>query len=142
MSYRDTVRAQHATRDAQVRTLGINIEDVRKESRSNQGTASMTTRLMNEPTPTQGHERHGYDDFAGQAFDGTNQDYTLSHRVLGQNINVWLIVQASGSLIRLTKTTNPAPSTNQFFFDGLFTVRVNPAPQALDGLLAAYVRAL
>lgn len=142
MSYRNDVRADLATRSAAVKQRGINIEDIRRESRSTGATDAMTLRLLNEATPTPGHERHGYDDFAGQAFDGTNQDYTLSHQVLGQNINVWLIVQASGSLIRLTRTTNPAPSTNQFFFDGLFTVRVNPAPQALDGLLAAYVRAL
>lgn len=142
MSYRDDVRTNCATRDARVRSRGKNIEDIRKESRSNKSTGAMTTRLMNETTPTLGHERHGFDDFVGQAFDGSNTDYTLSHRVLGQNINVWLIVQVSGSLIRLTRTTNPAPSTNQFFFDNLFTIRVNPAPQALDGLLAAYVRLL
>lgn len=142
MSYRDTVRTNQAARDFKVKQRGINIDDIRKESRSTKSTGAMTTRLMNTTTPTPGQERHGYDDFAGQAFDGTNTEYTLSHRVLGQNINVWRIEQSTGSLIRLTKTTNPAPSTNQFWFDNLFTVRVNPAPQMLDGLLAAYVRLL
>ena len=139
---RDTVRSTKATRDAAIRQRGINIEDIRKESRTTQAVGGMLTRALNESSPTQGHERLYDDDFVGQVFDGTNADYTLTRRVLGQNVKLLHVVQASGSALRLTKTTNPAPSAGQFWFDGFFTVRVGTAPAALDGLVATYITAL
>jgi hypothetical protein len=141
-NYRNTTRTNRAIASARAREIGINVDDVRRESRSTIATDAMITRMANESTPTQGHERLSFDDFAGQTFDGTNTSFTISKLVLGENIQLWRIDQASGSLIRLAKTSNPAPSGNQFWFDGFFTVRVGTAPQLLDGLLAAYVSVL
>ena len=142
MSYRDTIRQQHATKDAAIRQLGINVDDIRKESRTRGAVQAMTTRLMNESTNTAGHERIAEDDFATGVFDGINQDYTLTRRVLGQNILCTHYVEVSGSKTRLTRTTNPAPSAGQFYFDGFFGVRVGTAPQPLDALAAQYITAL
>lgn len=141
-AYRDAVRSKQAESSATAKRLGKNVDDVRRESRGSQATGAMITRLANDPTPTQGHERQVADDFVGQVFDGTNTDFTISRRVLGQNIHMHRVDQASGSLIRLDKTTNPAPSANQFWFDDLFTVRVGTPPQPLDALLASYTAAL
>lgn len=142
MAYRDTVRTKKATRDAAVRKIGVNVDDIRKESRGASSVGAMLSRQLNEATPTAGHERIYDDDFVGQVFDGTNNEYAISRRVLGENIIVKHVVQASGSGVRLEKTSNPAPSAGQFWFDGLFTIRVGTAPAALDGLWAAYITAL
>ena len=141
-SYRDRIRAKQAETAAEVRKQGINVDDIRRESRGLQATGAMLARLANESTPTAGHERIYGIDFLGQVFNGTNQDFTISRRVLGKNILVWRVDQASGSLIALAKTTNPAPSGEQFWFDDIFTVRVGTPPQSLDGLLAVYVAPL
>lgn len=141
-NYRDAVRTKQAESAAKARALGINVDDVRKESRGLQATGAMVTRLVNESTPTQGHERIYSDDFVGQTFNGTNSEFTISRTVLGQNILMWRVDQASGSLQRLARTSNPAPGGNEFWFDGFFTVRVGTAPQLLDGLLAVYITAL
>lgn len=142
MSYRDGIRARQAVKNQQVRNLGVNVEDIRKESRSTQAVGTMLSRTINESFPTEGHERLYSDDFAGGTFDGTNQDFTLTRRVLGQNIRVWQVIQNVGTLQPLTRTSNPAPSAGQFYFDGLTLVRVGTPPAALDGLLAAFVTAL
>lgn len=142
MSYRDGIRARQAVTNSQVRNQGHNVEDIRKESRSSQAQGTMLVRAMNESFPTEGHERLYSDDFATGTFDGTNQEFTLTRRVLGQNIRVWHVLQSVGTLQPLTRTSNPAPSAGQFWFDGIFTVRVGTPPSALDGLLAAYVTAL
>lgn len=142
MSYRDGIRARQAVTNSQVRNQGHNVEDIRKESRSSQAQGTMLVRAMNESFPTEGHERLGNDDFAGGTFDGTNQDFTITRRVLGFNIGVDHFVQASGTLVPLVRTTNPAPSAGQFYFDGFFTVRVGTPPSALDALKAWYVTAL
>jgi hypothetical protein len=139
VTIRDDVREKQATLAARADVLGKNIGDVRRETCGTGGFAAQITRAINEPTPTAGHERLGWDDFAGQTFDGTNQDFTLSQRVLGQNIMGWHIIQATGTAQPLTKTTNPAPSAGQFYFDDRFTVRVGTPPSALDGLIFAYV---
>lgn len=141
-SYRDQVRTKQAQQASRARQQGINVDDVRKESRGLQATGAMVSRLVNESTPTQGHERIYADDFVGQTFNGTNNEFTVSRRVLGQNILMWRVDQASGTLIPLVRTTNPAPAGEQFFFDGFFTVRVGVNPQVLDGLLASYVTSL
>jgi len=140
--YRDAVRTKQAESAAASKKQGGNVDDVRRESRGSQATGAMLIRNVNDSTPTQGHERLATDDFVGQVFDGTNTEFTISRSVLGQNIALVRIDQASGSLIRLDKTTNPAPSANQFWFDGFFTVRVGTPPQPLDGILAYYVTAL
>lgn len=141
-SYRDQVRTKQAETANEARKLGINVDDIRKESRGLQSTGAMITRLANESTPTAGHERIYADDFAGQTFDGTNSEFTITRSVLGQNILLWRVDQATGTLIPLNRTSNPAPSGQQFWFDGFFTVRVGTAPGSLDGLLAVYVAAL
>lgn len=141
-NYRDSVRTRQAESANKAGELGKNVDDVRRESRSTQATGAMLMRLVNESTPTQGHERLADDDFVGQTFDGTNVEFTISRKVLGQNIRCWRVDQASGSLQRLARTSNPAPATNQFWFDGLFTIRVGQAPLLLDGLLAVYATAL
>lgn len=141
-NYRDAVRARQALGAALARKQGLNVDDIRKESRGSQATGTMIARLACDPTPTQGHERIAADDFVGQTFDGTNSEFTLSRSVLGQNIIMWRVDQASGSLQRLARTSNPAPSGNEFWFDGMFTVRVGTPPQLLDGLLAVVVTAL
>lgn len=135
---RQTVRAKAAESAAAARKQGINVDDVRKESRGLQATGAMVTRLVNESTPTQGHYRHVMDLFVGQTFNGTNNEFTLSRRVLGQNIDMVRVEQSTGTVIPLVKTTNPAPSGEQFWFDDNFTVRVGVAPQAADGLIAGY----
>lgn len=142
MTIRDDIRAELAATAADAKQQGINIEDIRKETRGTQSVAAQITRAVNEPTPTQGHERLGWDDFAGQTFDGTNFTFTLSKRVLGQNLMGWRIDQATGTAIPLVKTSNPAPSGQQFWFDDVFTVRVGTAPGSLDGLIFAYVTTL
>lgn len=142
MTIRDSVRAKAATDAARDRELGLNIDDVRRESRSTASVAAMTTRLRNEPTQTPGHERIYAADFAGQVFNGTNTAFTLPKKVLGQNILVWRVEQSSGTLIPQERTTNPAPSAEQFWFDNFFTIRVGTAPQTLDGLLAVFISSL
>lgn len=141
-SYRDQIRAKQAETAAEVRKQGINVDDIRRESRGLQATGAMLARLANESTPTAGHERIYGVDFLGQVFNGTNQDFTLPISVLGQNILVWHIQQSTGTVVPLAKTTNPAPSGGQFFFDGYITVRVGTPPQAADGLLCAIITPL
>lgn len=141
-NYRDAVRTKSAESAARAKQQGKNVDDIRKESRGLQATGAMVTRLMNESTPTQSHERIAADDFVGQTFDGTNQDFTLSRSVLGQNILMWRVDQTTGTLVPLSRTSNPAPSGEQFWFDRAFTVRVGTAPSALDGLLAVVVTSL
>jgi hypothetical protein len=142
MSIRDTVREANAVLAKQAAQLGLNIDDIRRESRSDQAVASMIVRLSNSPTPTQGHERIYQDDFAGQTFNGTNSDFTITRDVLGQNILLNRVEQATGTLMPLRRTSNPAPGGDEFWFDGFFTVRVGTPPQSLDALLATYVTVL
>jgi hypothetical protein len=142
VTYRDDVRQKQAELAAAAKDLGINVDDIRKETRHTGGVAAQIIRAVNEPTPTEGHERIFADDFADGVFNGTNQEYQLSRRILGQNLLVWHVVQASGSIQRLEKTSNPAPSAGQFFFDDLFTIRVGTAPATLDSLVAAGVTTL
>ena len=139
MTYRDDTILKQAQIAQAAKKRGINIDDLRKESRSEQGVNAQIVRAINSTTPTAGHERLGADDFAGQVFNGTNDSYTLSRKVLGQNILVWHIVQATGTATPLARGSNPAPSGSSFYFDGAFTVRVGTAPAALDGLIAAYM---
>ena len=65
-----------------------------------------------------------------------------TRRVLGENIKLGWVVQATGTRTPLTKTSNPAPSGTQFWFDGYFMVRVGTAPASLDALTATYIAAL
>jgi hypothetical protein len=139
MSIRDTVRIANALDAVQARQLGLNIDDIRRESRSDLAVSTMIQRLANSPTPTQGHERIYQDDFAGQVFNGTNFDFTLTQKVFGQNILLNRIEQATGTATPLRRTTNPAPAGDEFFFDGFFTVRVGVAPGVFDGLIATYL---
>jgi len=141
-TYRETVRDRHAARDAEVKKQGVNIDDIRKESRGSGAVAAMLSRALCDSTPTAGHERQYSDDFAGQVFNGTNSEYSLSRRVLGQNILVWHIKQSTGTAVPLPRGSNPAPSGSSFYFDGYFTIRVGTAPAALDGLIAAYITGL
>lgn len=141
-SYRDQVRQKQAESAGKATQQGVNVDDIRKESRGLQATGAMITRLVNESTPTQGHERIYADDFVGQTFNGTNFEFTLSRRVLGQNILMWRVEQSTGTLISLVRTSNPAPAGEQFWFDGFTMVRTGVAPQVLDGLLASYVTQL
>ena len=140
MTIRDDVLAKQAAVAQAASQQGINLDDLRKESRGEQGVLAQLTRALNSATPTAGHERIIGDDFAGQVFNGTNDLYTISQRVLGQNILVWRVEQSTGTLIPFARGSNPAPSGSSFYFDGLFTVRVGTAPLALDGLLAVYIR--
>ncbi len=142
MSIRDTVRVANALDAVQARELGLNIDDIRRESRSDLAVSTMIQRLSNSPTPTQGHERSYQDDFAGQVYNGTNNEFTLTHEVLGQNIHVNWTQQAIGTTVPLRRTTNPAPAGNEFWFDGFFTIRVGVPPQSLDGLWATYITKL
>lgn len=139
---REKARTAKATRDVAVRGVGVNIDDIRKETRSAQSVGAQLTRQLNEAPQTVGHERLQTDDFVGQVFDGTNNEFTISRRVFGYNIALKHVVQATGSGFRLDRTSNPAPSAGQFWFDGLFTVRVGTPPAALDGLWADYITAL
>jgi hypothetical protein len=142
VTYRDDIRQELATKAAAAKKLGINIDDIRKETRHTGGVNAQITRAVNEPTPTEGHERIFAEDFADGVFNGTNQQYTLTRRILGQNLLVWHVVQASGSILRLERTSNPAPSAGQFYFDGVFTIQVGTAPATLDSLVAAGVTTL
>ena len=142
MTVRDDTRAAQATRDALAKGVGINLEDLRKETRNSIALGAQVAFLANSSTPTQGRARTTLDDFAGQVFNGTNDAYTLSQRVFGENIHVVRIIQATGTAQPLPRTSNPAPSGASFYFDGFFTVRVGEAPLTLDGLLAFYLTPL
>jgi hypothetical protein len=142
MTYRDEVMDKLAERSARANELGKNIDDLRKETRTTGGLLAQLTRGNNTPTPTAGHERLYAIDFATAVYNGTNVQFTVQREVLGENILLWHVVQASGSVTRLERTSNPAPSAGQFYFDGLFTVRVGTAPQALDALLGALIGTL
>lgn len=142
MSYRDGIRTRQAVRDQEVRRLGVNIDDIRKETRSTQAVGAQLSRQINESSPTQGHERIYPIDFAGQTYDGTNQEFTVPRRVLGQNIILWHLQQSTGTAQPLVRTSNPAPSAGQFWFDNFFTVRVGTPPSALDGIFGGLVSAL
>lgn len=141
-NYRDQIREKQAEQASEVRKLGINVDDIRKESRGLQATGAMLSRLANESTPTQGHERIYEDDFTGQTFNGTNTEFTLTRRVLGQNILLGRVEQSTGTRLPLRRTTNPAPGGDEFWFDNFFTVRVGTPPQSLDALTATYITAL
>ena len=138
MSIRDDVRVANGVLSVQAAQLGKNIDDLRKESRSDLAVAAQIQRLYNTAFPTLGSQRIYQDDFAAQVFNGTNTDFTLTKEVVGQNIKVNWVQQAIGTAVPLLRTTNPAPAGNEFWFDGFFTIRVGVAPQALDGLLATY----
>lgn len=142
MTIRDEILAQNAEVSAVALQQGINIDDLRKESRGNQALMAMLQRLYNGSTPTPGTERITQDDFAGQTFNGTNTDYTISRSVFGQNIMLNRVEQSTGTLLPLRRTTNPAPGGDEFFFDGFFTVRVGTPPGSFDALLATYITAL
>lgn len=141
-AYRDAVREKMAESNVLAKKQGINVNDIRKESRGATAVTAMVSRFVNDSSPTEGHERIYAVDFAGQTFNGTNQDFTLPRRVLGQNILVWHIQQSTGTAVPLTRTTNPAPGGTEYFFDNVFTVRVGTAPQALDGLICAIITEL
>lgn len=141
-SYRDAIRAKMAETAGLVREQGIDVSDIRFDSRGTQATGAMLSRIANNPIPTKGKSRIYGVDFLGQTFNGTNQDFTLPIGVLGENILVWHIEQSTGTVVPLAKTTNPAPSGGQFFYDGYFTVRVGTPPQAADGLLCAVITPL
>jgi len=138
VSYKDAIRTNQAQTASRARGHGINVDDIRKESRGVQATGVMITRMMNEPTPTVGHQRIREDDFVGQTFDGTNNEFTVSQRVLGENIKLGWVRQVDGTRFPLTRTSNPAPSGLQFWFDGFFTIRVGTPPASLDSLTATY----
>lgn len=142
MTIRDEILAQNAEVGVIAKNYGININDIRKETRGSQSVMAQVIRQVNETSPTLGHERIYQDDFAGQTFNGTNTDFTISQRVLGQNILLNRVEQSTGTLMPLRRTTNPAPGGDEFWFDGLFTVRVGTAPGSFDALLATYVTVL
>lgn len=142
MTLRDDTRDAIAALAALAADNGLNIEDLRKESRSELSLAHMLQARINSPVPTIGRERLRIDDFAGQVYNGTNSDFTISQEVLGENINVVWFDFSAPLIMWLPRTTNPAPSGFSFYFDGLFTVRVGTAPDALDGLGAAYIARL
>jgi len=138
VTIRDDVLAAKAARDATARDRGVNLEDLRKETRDSVALGAQTSLLLNSSTPTQGRDRSHLDDFAGQVFNGTNNAYTISRRVFGENIHVVRVTQSTGTAQELARTSNPAPSGASFYFDGFFTVRVGEPPQALDALLCFY----
>lgn len=140
-NYRDAIRTSEAAFANVASGLGIDLSDMRLDSRKALATGAVITRLANAPTPTPGAGRLANDDFAGQVYNGTNNEFTISQSVAGQNIGVDWIEQSTGTLWPLTKTTNPAPSALQFWFDGEFTIRVGTPPGALDGLKAWYLTA-
>jgi len=142
VSYKDFIRTKQAQTASAVRKVGVNVDDIRRESRGTQATGAMLTRMVNQSTPTAGHERIHEDDFVGQTFDGTNSEFTITRRVLGENILLGWVQQATGTRVPLARTSNPAPSGAQFWFDGLFTVRVGTPPAAFDSLTATYVTSL
>jgi hypothetical protein len=142
MTVRDDTRAAQAAQNALAKQQGLNLEDLRKETRNSIALGAQITELTNSSTPTQGRARTKLEDFAGQVFNGTNDAYTLSQRVFGENIHVVHIVQATGTAQELARGSNPAPSGASFYFDGFFTVRVGVAPLTLDGLLAFYLTPL
>lgn len=141
-NYRDAIRSNVAEVGGASQNLGKSVDDIRRESRGTQATSAQLIRSVNDSIPTLGNERIYEDDFADGVFDGTNQDYTISKRVLGRNILGTHYVQATGSKMRLTRTTNPAPSAGQFYFDDFFLVRVGTPPAALDALAFQYIAAL
>lgn len=138
MTIRDDTLAAKATRDAKAKERGVNLEDLRKETRNSIALGAQTSSLINSSTPTQGRYRTRLEDFAGQVFNGTNDAYTITQRVFGENIHVVRVTQATGTAQELARTSDPAPTGASFFFDGEFTVRVGAPPQALDGLLCFY----
>lgn len=139
MSIRDDVRAAHAERDGAAKSRGVNLEDLKKETRNSGALGAQIASAINSSVPTQGRGRTYVEDFAGAVFNGTNDSYTISRKVQGENIHVFLITQSTGTAQVLARTSNPAPSGASFYFDGFFTVRVGTAPLALDGLLCFYL---
>lgn len=136
---RQQTRISRATRNQRAADKGVSLDNLKKENRSTQALAKDITMLTNESIPRLGsRQRLIQEDPPAGAFDGVNKDYTLSEKVLFNDLKVGHMKASGPSYTRLDRTSSTAPAAGQFYFDGVSLIRVGEAPQPTDNLVVTY----
>lgn len=141
MSARDTVLGQRSELAQRARQKGISLEDLDTILKGNpRAYATQLTTLINQAADTPGRYRLHSETPPAGAFDGANRTFSLAGVVLGRNIIVMHVTQATGSLLPLTLTDNPNPVAGTFYLDVLNNAAiVGLAPAASDHLIVVYL---
>lgn len=135
---RDTVTAARAQMIAIAKARGIDLQDILRESRDPRQVDYQLGQVLNGSMPTTGRAIMQCDLPPVGVFDGLNTDYTLSRQPLGLRLTVLWVNQATGTLTKLERSSNPAPPAGSYYFDGAVTIRLGVAPATADNVAAIY----
>lgn len=142
-TFREKLRDYRARVFQNAAAQGVQVQDIRREDRTEQTVGKQITDLVNTTTPVPFRGRLMLDNPVLGTFDGINLEFTLSEQPRGADtLIVGVITQSTGTVNFPTRGTHPAPGGGSFFFDGNITIRIGAGDiaSALDRVFAVYLR--
>jgi len=132
MATRDVVKAERAALYARMADKGISSDDLDATLKGDpRAYGIQAMNLINSNVNTPGRFRLHKETPPSGAFDGVNRTFSLAGAVMGRNIAVDYVTQATGACQPLTLTDNPNPTAGTFYLDtvnGCIVVGQAPLP--------------
>lgn len=141
-NFRDEIRANRAATFTTARERGVNIDDLRKETRRPVAMMESVQTLINDGVQRPTRHQTVFDVPLLGTYDGVNMQFELSSDAASElNTEIGFVRQSDGTFTRLTHTGAAAPSVGSVRIQLPRTIIVGEAPGVMDLLVGFYIKA-